>query len=143
MECYKVSSTTMYVILRTWVVVVFSTRKSRGKHRPTRVQDPESWPPNIVAKPSFQNKVEAKPVKTLVNAAVVQQSEINDVLTKFKLQKAIRIYSWIYRLINNFLRSRGPARTENLCPQPRRIVNEHCSSNMPKKITLLKKTVWH
>ena len=47
---------------------------------PTWLQDPESWPPNIVAKPSIESKVEAKPVKTLVNAAVVQQSEINETI---------------------------------------------------------------
>ena len=79
---------------------------------PTWLQDPESWPPDIVTKPSVESKVEAKPAKTLVNAAVVQQSKINDVLAKFRLQKAIRIFSWIYRFMNNALRSRGTVRTE-------------------------------
>ena len=43
---------------------------------------------------------------------MVQRNERDEVLTKFGLQKAVRVCSWIDRFENNALRSRGADRVE-------------------------------
>jgi hypothetical protein len=75
----------------------------------TWLQNPESWPTNITAKPSIESEAETKPTKELVNVAVIGNNEMDNVLAKFNLQKAIRICSWIHRFMNNALRSRETA----------------------------------
>ena len=39
------------------------------------LQDPVTWPSNIVAQQSIESRAETKPAKELVNVAVVQQNE--------------------------------------------------------------------
>lgn len=79
---------------------------------PNWLQDTETWASNIVAQPSVDSRAENKPMKEFVNVAVVQESERDEILTKFSLQKAVRVCSWIYRFVNNALQCHGADRIE-------------------------------
>ena len=89
-----------------------SNKRELWVNGPKWLQDPDTWPSNIVAEPSIKSRAETKPAKELVNVAVVQQNERDEVLVKFGLQQAVRVCSWIYRFENNALRSCGADRVE-------------------------------
>ena len=63
----------------------------------------ENWPPDIVTEPSTESKAEAKPFREVVSIAVREVNEIDHVLEKFTLHKALRICSWIRRFAHNSL----------------------------------------
>ena len=89
-----------------------SSKRELWVNGPKWLQDPDTWSSSIVAQPSIESRAETKPAKELVNVAVVQRNERDEVLVKFGLQKAVQVCSWIYRLENNALRSRGADRVE-------------------------------
>ena len=89
-----------------------SNKRELWLNGPKWLQDPDTWPSNIVAQPSIESRAETKPAKEIVNVAVVQRNERDEVLAKFGLQKAVRVCSWIYRFENNALRSPGADRVE-------------------------------
>ena len=89
-----------------------SNKRELWLNGPKWLQDPDTWPSNVVAQPSIESRAETKPAKEIVNVAVVQRNERDEVLAKFGLQKAVRVCSWIYRSENNALRSLGADRVE-------------------------------
>lgn len=81
-------------------------------HGPEWLTNTELWPQDIVTEPSTESNVEAKAIKQVFAVAVDEESEIDKVLQKFPLQKAVRVCAWIRRFSHNSLRSRGTKRIE-------------------------------
>ena len=66
-----------------------SNKRELWLNGPKWLQDPDTWPSNIVAQPSIESRAETKPAKEIANVAVVQQNERDEVLAKFGPQKAV------------------------------------------------------
>ena len=82
---------------------------------PEWLSNTELWPEDLVTGPTTESNAEAKVVKQVFAVAVNEQNEIDKVLHKFPLQKAIRVCSWIRRFAHNSLAgSRGTERIEGL-----------------------------
>lgn len=65
----------------------------------------ERWPLEIVTESSAESKADAKAVRKVFAIAMNEVNEIDNVLQKFPLQKAVRVCVWIRRFALNSLRS--------------------------------------
>ena len=79
-------------------------------HGPEWLTTPEHWPGDVLNQPSEETQAEAKLVQKVLAAAIDDASEIEEILQKFQLQKAIRVCAWMRRFAHNSLPSRGAAR---------------------------------
>ena len=77
---------------------------------PRWLGSPEVWPADVLNEPSEESQTETKLVQKVLGVAVNEKNEIEDVLHKFQLQKAVRICAWMRRFANNSLHSRGTPR---------------------------------
>ena len=59
------------------------------------------------AQPTKESQVEAKLVQKVLAVAVDDKNEIEEVLHKFQLQKAISVCAWMRRFAHNSFHSRG------------------------------------
>ena len=87
---------------------------------PSWLDNPDSWPEQIVAKPTDASESESRIIKTVMKATVQRKSDvIDDLLEKTVLWKTVRILAWVKRFAVNCRRSKrisGPlttAETEN------------------------------
>ncbi|CAB4038553.1 Hypothetical predicted protein, partial [Paramuricea clavata] len=66
---------------------------------PSWLNNSDSWPEQIIAKPSDVSESESRTIKTVTKAAVQQKSDaFDDLLAKTGLWKTVRILAWIKRL---------------------------------------------
>lgn len=79
-------------------------------HGPEWLTTPEHWPADVLNQPSEESQVEAKLVQRVLATAIDDTNEIEEILHKFELQKAIRVCAWMRRFAHNSLPSRGAAR---------------------------------
>ena len=83
---------------------------------PSWLNNSDSWPEQIVAKPSDVSESESRTIKTVMKAAVQRKSDVfDDLLAKTTLWKTVRILAWIKRFAVNCRRSKrisGPLTTE-------------------------------
>ena len=79
-------------------------------HGPRRPGSPDLWPADVLNEPSGESQTEAKLVQKVLGVAVNAENEVEEVLHKFQLQKAVRICAWMRRFAHNSLRSRGTPR---------------------------------
>ena len=77
---------------------------------PRWLASPELWPTDVLNKPSEERQTEAKLVQKVMGVAVNEENEVEEVLHKFQLQKAVRVFAWMRRFARNSLRSRGTPR---------------------------------
>ena len=77
---------------------------------PRWLGSPELWPADVLNEPSEESQTEAKLVQKVLGVAANEKNEIEEVLHKFQLQKAVRICAWMRRFAHNSLRSRGTPR---------------------------------
>lgn len=70
----------------------------------------ELWPVDVLNEPSEESQTEAKLVQKVMGVAVNEENEVEEVLHKFQLQKAVRICAWLRRVARKSLRSRGTPR---------------------------------
>ena len=87
---------------------------------PSWLDNFDSWPEQIVAKPTDASESESRTVKTVMNATVQRKSDvIDDLIEKTALWKTVRILAWVRTFAVNCRRSKrisGPlttAETEN------------------------------
>jgi hypothetical protein len=74
---------------------------------PSWLNNSDSWPEQIVAKPSDVSESESRTIKTVMKAAVQRKSDIfDDLLAKTALWKTVRILAWIKRFAVNSRRSK-------------------------------------
>lgn len=66
-------------------------------HGPKWLTTPEHWPGDVLNQPSKETQAEAKLVQKVFAAAIDDASEIEEILQKFQLQKAIRICACMRR----------------------------------------------
>lgn len=59
-----------------------------------------------------ESQAEAKLVRKVLAVAVDEEDEVEDVLRKFHLRKAVRVCAWMRRFAHNALCSRGKTRIE-------------------------------
>ena len=96
------------------------SRKSWGPPKGSRsvvrgancIANLKNWPADILEKPTEQTQAEAKLVRKVLAVAVDEEDEIENVLRKFNLQKAVRVRAWMRRLAHSAVRSRGRTRIE-------------------------------
>ena len=74
---------------------------------PPWLANQEDWPADIVSKSSSESKAEAKVVREVLSVGVNEMNEIDDLMQKFSLRKAVRVCAWIRRFAHNSLSSRG------------------------------------
>ena len=79
-------------------------------HGPEWLATPERWPADVLNEPSDESQAEAKLVSKVLKVAVNDKNEIEEMLYKFQLQKAIRICAWMRRFAHNSLRRQGTPR---------------------------------
>ena len=79
---------------------------------PNWLANKENWPADVLDEPSEDSQVEAKLVRKVLAVAVDEENEVENVLRKFPLQKAVRVCAWMRRFAHNALRSRGATRIE-------------------------------
>ena len=72
-------------------------------HGPRWLGSPELWPADVLNEPSEESQAEAK--QKVLGVAVNEENEVEEVLHKFHLQKAVRICAWMRRFAHNSLRS--------------------------------------
>jgi len=72
----------------------------------------ENWPANILDELTEESQAEAKLVRKVLAVAVDQEDEVEGVLRKFHLRKAVRVCAWMRTFTHNTLRSRGKMRIE-------------------------------
>jgi hypothetical protein len=60
-----------------------------------------------VPQPSVESNAEVKLVRTIFAVAVNDDNEADEVLKKFPMRKALRVFAWIRRVANKGLRKRG------------------------------------
>ena len=72
----------------------------------------EDWSADILDEATEESQAEAKLVRKVLAVAVDEEDEVEGVLRKFHLQKAVRVCAWIRRFVHNALRSRGKTRIE-------------------------------
>ena len=77
---------------------------------PDWLPNQELWPEDIVPEASVESNAEAKAVKHVFAVAIDQENEIDEVLKKFPLEKAVRVCSWMRRFAHNSLRGRRKGR---------------------------------
>ena len=85
---------------------------------PNWLANQENWPADILDKPTEQSQAEAKLVRQVLAVAVDKEDEIENVLRKFNLQKAVRVCAWMRRFAHNALHSRGKTRIEGPLTTP-------------------------
>lgn len=110
---------------------------------PRWLASPELWPTDVLNKPSEERQTEAKLVQKVMGVAVNEENEVEEVLHKFQLQKAVRVCAWMRRFARNSLRSRGtprvlgPLTTEETTPVS-------CSSwrNRPRRVLKVNEIAW-
>ena len=83
-------------------------------HGPRWLGSPELWPADVLNEPSEESQTEAKLVQKVLRVAVNEKNEIEEVLHKFQLQKAVRICAWMRRFAHKSLRTRGAPRAQGL-----------------------------
>ena len=62
----------------------------------------ENWPSDIVTSPSKETQAEAKVIKEVLSVAIVDNKELDHLLQKWGLWKAVWICSWIRRFIQTW-----------------------------------------
>jgi hypothetical protein len=90
---------------------------SFGGKGPEWLQNKDEWPQNIVTTPSPESESETKTVREVLAVAVEPGDELDQVMEKYELWKAVRITTWVVRFINNcrakrLSRKKGPISTE-------------------------------
>lgn len=83
------------------------TNASLWCNGPGWLPTPDEWPSDVVTKPSRESTSEAKLVKKVFVATTPEENEIDHVLQRFSLSKALRVCAWMRRFMNNALSSRG------------------------------------
>ncbi|XP_068707690.1 uncharacterized protein [Montipora foliosa] len=68
---------------------------------PSWLPYPENWPSDIVTSPSKETQAEAKVIKEVLAVAIADDKELDQLLQKWDLWRAVRICSWITRFIQN------------------------------------------
>ena len=68
---------------------------------PSWLQNSEDWPAKLVTGPTVESEAESLPVKTNLSMAVETSDELDAVLQKFHVYKAMRITAWMRRFIEN------------------------------------------
>jgi len=72
---------------------------------PVWLQDKSSWPEDITTNPTSQSKGEARRIKDVLAIAIQDKNDpLHQVMSKYDLNKSIRITTWVQRFIQN---SRG------------------------------------
>ena len=79
----------------------------------------DHWPDDIKTAPSEESEAEARQVKEILAVAVMQSDEIEQILKKYSLWKALRVTAWIRRFASNCRRPKaerlkGPLITEEV-----------------------------
>ena len=74
----------------------------------------ESWLVDILDEPTEESKAEAKLVWKLLAVAVHEEHQVEGVLCKFRLRKAVHVCAWMRRFVHNSHRSRGKTCIEGL-----------------------------
>ena len=66
------------------------------------MSDPDKWPSDIVTKASEESESEAQLVKEIMQAAVKREpDELDEMLDKLSVWKAMCVMAWIARFIRN------------------------------------------
>ena len=89
---------------------------------PEWLADKELWPPDITTSASKESDAEMKIVRDLFASTVeVADDCFDDLLSKFSLNKSIRVCAWVSRFLFNIqnpkLRSKGPLTTHEIDQQ--------------------------
>ena len=72
----------------------------------------ENWLADILDELTEESKAEAKLVQKVLAVAVHEEDEVEGILRKFHLQKAVRVCAWMRRFTHNAFRSRGKTHIE-------------------------------
>lgn len=91
-------------------------------HGPTWLPFPESWPTDVVTMPTNESRAEAKIIKEVLGVALKTDDDLDLMMHKYDLWKAIRICSWVVRFTRNCRstpqeRITGPITTEETTSQ--------------------------
>lgn len=85
---------------------------------------PESWPADIVTTPTKESQTEAKIIREVLGVTMKTNDDLDLVMRKHDLWKAIQICSWVARFARNCRakcqqRITGPITTEETANQLR------------------------
>ena len=90
-------------------------------HGPEWIAHPKCWPPDPVTQPTTESRAEVKVTKELFAIAMNFTDELDGVLGKLSLSKAMRVCAWVSRFALNSRhtdhRISGPLTTEELKKQ--------------------------
>ena len=91
-------------------------------HGPMWLPFPESWPADIVTTPTKESQAKAKIIRGVLGVTVKTDDDLDLVMHKYDLWKAIRICSWVVRFTKNCRAKRqqritGPITTEETANQ--------------------------
>ena len=67
----------------------------------------EHWPDDIKTAPSEESEAEASQVKEILAVVVTQSDEIDQILNKYSLWKALRVIVWMKKFASNCIRSKA------------------------------------
>ena len=68
---------------------------------PEWLSTPDQWPADILTQPSRESEAEAKAIKELFATTMGVKDELDELLEKFSFWKAVRVFAWIARFIQN------------------------------------------
>ena len=68
---------------------------------PTWLKNPDQWPDEIELQPTAESNAEVKPKKSVFAVAVNDENEADEILKKFHFHKALRVYAWMQRFVDN------------------------------------------
>ena len=77
---------------------------------PARLSEPAEWPDDIIPRPSPESMAERKLQQEVFAVGVETREDLDLVLWKFELRKAVKIVAWFMRLLHNSRNS--PSKTK-------------------------------
>ena len=89
------------------------------KHGPIWLNDPSSWPPDIILEPTAETMAEAKVKREILSISIPKHDALDQVLENHALPRVLRIGAWVWRFIHNCRnqarnRITGPISTEEI-----------------------------
>ena len=73
---------------------------------PNWLENPDEWPPEIIAKPSTESKAKAKMTREVVAMATTtdQIDEFDELLNKQRLWRVLRTGAWVNWFVHNCIK---------------------------------------
>ena len=102
------------------------------------------WPADVLNQPTEESQVEGKLMKKFLAIAVEDKNEIEEVLHKFQLWRAKRVWAWMRRFGNNSFVAQEFLALWDCWPLKKQTAREWFGRDGPRGVTVatLRKITW-